>query len=769
MNAVLRQLNRWRFRERIVRLAWGGGRWLAIAAAILALACLTDWCIDRYSGSQTWRSFLKSSWVFANVDPLSAGETPFWLRFLMTSGQLALSAGLVYYLLVRPWGRTPPIDELAGHAEKAYKEFDHRLVTALQLNRPNAQTLGMSKVLIGEVTREADEMAARHDLLKLIDYRRLLWAVLVVAPIALIWLLFVSINPTLAGILLQRQTLVASPEIPRRTHLENITEGVWPIGAEVLVRFKISGDSEPTDVGVLRIVPLDQPEEFYDLVHEPRFKLTDTALEELKNEGVPETVRAKLNKLKEMNSNEDKDRAKDDFVKLINTMLSGPESGQFQAIILEHSGTPSSYFITKLPPSSRDFSFQARLRGGRTKQTGEVRFEPPPQLAPDDEKKPPLTATLVLPRFLGVAPNGDRYTRKTESSSRGDVVDALPQSGVIIEARFNKPVARARLIPIERAEGVRERDLPPATDFELATDRLSASWGFSTTPKMIGYRIELMDDLNFNNPVPIRRNIRMWEDRPPYVEFKKESTRNPDPDDPDGKPLGSPDFLWDSPLTPNDRVMAIYHARSELGIREANIRYRVLPRGVQLDSYPEWYKNVNHPREDPGLRVYSRLGLTGTPSPDRKKMGEFVADLGLFRYSFRGLSELDRDKVEVGFYPFPSPQPDTEPGELEAGGRKNFEVSELKKMMPDGTFTKLDIGDTLEMYMEVFDKLPGPDGKPPLNRMAGYSREAKRKIVVSESDAAMAYLQRGEEKQKRTDKLREITQDQIDVYKEKRK
>ena len=36
--------------------------------------------------------------------------------------------------------------------------------------------------------------------------------------------------------------------------------------------------------------------------------------------------------------------------------------------------------------------------------------------------------------------------------------------------------------------------------------------------------------------------------------------------------------------------------------------------------------------------------------------------------------------------------------------------------------------------MEVFDKLPGPDGKPDPNRQAGYTREAKRKIIMNGGD-----------------------------------
>jgi hypothetical protein len=702
MNAVLRQLQRWRSRERAIRLIWGGGKWLAITATILALACLTDWVIDRYSGSQSWREFLNSSWIFAGVDPLSVGETPSWFRYLMTLGQLAIAGTLAFYFLWRPWLKTPPIDDLATQAEKAYPVFDHRLVTSLQLNRPTAKTQGMSKTLISEVTREADDLAARHDLLKLVDYRRVWWSAAVVAPLALAWLLFVAINPALAAILVGRQALL-SVDIPRKTHLKNDTQEVWPTGAEVLVRFKVTGEYDSSDVGVLRIVPEGQSEEFYSLV-------------------------------------------------------------------FEKEGDGFAHFATKLPASSRDFVFQARLRDGRTKEAGQVKFEPPPQLAPADEKNPPLFAKQVLPSFLGLAPDGTNYTRVTENSARGEIIDALPQSNVMITARFNKPVKKARLIVLERAEGIRERERAELEPYETSEDRKTAFWGFPTTPKTIAYRIELVDDRDFTNPIPIRRNIRMWEDRPPSVEFKKESTRNPDPDDPEGKPIGSIDYLWDMALHPNGRVQVIYQARSELGIREANIRYRVIPKGVQMDLYPDWYKKIQHPREDPQFRVYFRQELIRVPNPDKKKLGEFVPDLGLFRYSLRGLSDDEqKNRIDAGFYPFPSADPERVPGELEAGGRRNFEVSDLRKMMPDGTFSKLAVGDTVELYMEVFDKLPGPDGKPLPNRLAGYSREAKRKIVMTENDVRIAMLQRGEERQKRTEKLRELTEDQIAVYKEKKK
>ena len=110
----------------------------------------------------------------------------------------------------------------------------------------------------------------------------------------------------------------------------------------------------------------------------------------------------------------------------------------------------------------------------------------------------------------------------------------MSRASAIIKAKFNKAVKRAVLVPIERGEGVRERDLPPLAPYFVAEDRTQAEWGFPTTPRMIGYRIELEDDRGFTNPVPIRRNVRMFEDRPPVVVFRPESNRNPDPKGPNG-------------------------------------------------------------------------------------------------------------------------------------------------------------------------------------------------------------------------------------------
>src|SRR5262249_14118163 len=107
---------------------------------------------------------------------------------------------------------------------------------------------------------------------------------------------------------------------------------------------------------------------------------------------------------------------------------------------LNPDGSPSKFFSVKLPPASLDFSFTARIVDGKTKERGRVPFEPSPQLGQDDPAHPPLTAQQLLPDYLGRDPDGDPYIRKNDGWTRGEVIDALPQSKVIVNARFNKPV-----------------------------------------------------------------------------------------------------------------------------------------------------------------------------------------------------------------------------------------------------------------------------------------------------------------------------------------
>jgi hypothetical protein len=724
MTNVLRQLKQWRFTEQVIRLVWGASRCAAILGIVLAFACATDWLADRYLGSESWRNFRKATWIFAPSAAPSAEErwfsdhhrltsglrlppatviddTPKWLRVAMTTSQIALAIGLVYFLILRPLRRTPPIDDLAVTAEKAIPEFDHRLVTAVQLNRPTAKTQGMSKVLIEELTREASDIASKHNLRSLVDYKRVLFAVIVAVPVLLGWAAYALSKSQLTTVLLKRQMLL-NVEIPRTIQLENQSQDVWPTGAEVTVRYKVTGEYNPAMTGRLRVEPDGQPEESYDLVYE-----------------------------------------KD-----------APDGGAF--------------FITKLPPSTLDFSFTARLDNGRTREAGRIKFEAPPQLSNESDA---ITAEQLLPDFLGRKPDMTPYTRNNDGWTRGEVNDALPLSRVYVEAKFNKPIVKARLIPIVR-DGIQEKDFPgtPA-DFHLPikfeSGDKSARWLFPTNAKMIAYRIELTDQRGFVNSVPIRRNVRMLEDRPPVVAFMPETTRHPDVNDFEGQGDARV-YEWGDkmPLAEGGRIMVIYNAKSEQGISRVNIRYRVIAKGIPLDKYPPEYREIQHPSEDPENKVYARLPLKPV-SAKLDVVGKFIPDLGLFEKSWDGLSGVrraDRMKVSIEYYPVPAPNAE-QPGELEAGGRYMFEVDGLMKMVPseDGktlTPAKLELGDTVQLYVEAFDKNPTP-GRP-----AGYTKEARRKIVVPSEEAAIAIKMRDEQNKRLQDKLKDLAADQANVFKD---
>ncbi len=116
-------------------------------------------------------------------------------------------------------------------------------------------------------------------------------------------------------------------------------------------------------------------------------------------------------------------------------------------------------------------------------------------MAPDDPNNLPLNAYQILPTFLGVAPDGNAYTRRNESSKRGDIVDALPQSRAIVEARFNKPVSRDRQILIEPcfvAKAVTEMSRPTRVFPEVTVLELKFTERFPNWLRELTRRFNLM-------------------------------------------------------------------------------------------------------------------------------------------------------------------------------------------------------------------------------------------------------------------------------------
>jgi hypothetical protein len=608
MKTLTRQLRSWQRREWLYRLAWGAARWVALVVLVLTAACLTDWLIDRYV------------------------DTPFGLRLLMTAGQLGLFAGAGYWLLVRL--NVPSMVALAGRAEEAIPEFDHRLVTALQLNRPGANTEGMSPQLIREVTREAETMSARHRLASLADRSRAEWAALLAMPVLLAAGGFAAARPDLVSALLARQAL-QSVEIPRSVYLANRTPELWPSGDEVELRFDVTGRVADDAVGTVRVYPDGQP----------------------------------------------------------------PES--FPLTLTERIGEEHAVFSAKLPPSSVPFIFRARLADGRTRQLGHVRFEPRPVVTE-------VNAWVLLPKY--VDPKGE--SRFERFQPQGEV-RALPDSAVRVAVSTSKPVARATLVLLARDESGQEREARRMS-MNRADDGRAAEVVFELPPRPSGYRIEVDDEHGFANSHPPRRGINLAPDEPPRVSLLSETLKGPLDDGPldDYEVNGMP-------LALGGQVQVAYAARSPLGLSRARVMYRV--------------------NEGP----WTPLPLKEVDA-DPEVVGRFLPELGLF--------EKSGFNASVEFFPIPAADPENDPDGLEAGGRYNFQTAALTKETPSGP-AKLEVGDRVEFYVEVFDRNPAP-GRPP-----GRS-ESRIKTVVTQSQL-QAWLDQHDRSRER---LRQIEARQRGVF-----
>lgn len=643
MQGLVNQLNRWRYRERLVRLAWGGARMLAILAIVLAFCCWVDFTYDRYA------------------------DVPTWLRRGLFALQAAAAALLAWFFLLKPWKETPPIDELAFQAEKAIPEFDHRLVTAIQLNRPNARTEGMSPTLIAMLTREASALAARHRLTRLIDYSRLGWAALVIVPVAALWGLFFLYRPEVATALLKRQAFL-NVEIPRSVKLVNQTRPLWPSGDEVTIRFEVTGRIRESAVGVVHVYPAgDLPRETYEL--------------------------------------------------RLHTLL-----GPHQAI-----------YTATVPHSTTDFQFRARLADARTREMGQVRFAPRPSVTS-------VEAVALLPEYLGRVPSGPRAGQRYLQRQHEAEVLALAGSAIEVTAEFDKPVVKADLVLLEADPRTKVQREPRRFPMTLADPPTRARFTFDIDPAQFAYRIEVEDEHGFANAYPPQRGIAVIKDEPPEVMLLQENFKDPQ----DKGPIDDYEVNG-MPVAPGGPIQVGYHARSPRGINRVWIYYRIndeserqrVKQTVSLLGVPfSFWTEVDVPRW--------HTQLLNPVTADLAVTGPFVEELGLFKNS--GVFG------QVELYKYPSPDPETQPGELEAGGRYNFLTGGLRKIGPDGQPTKLEPGDRVEFYVAVSDKAPGA------NRPLGRS-ESRIKAIVSPRELDDWNLERARSKER----LRDILEKQRNI------
>jgi hypothetical protein len=238
--AIRSKLASLRRRERLVRFVWGACRWLALATALLIACSVIDYVIDRDR------------------------DTPWSVRYALFGVQaIAALAGALGFVLW-PQLRRLRDSELALWVEAHASRLHHRLITAVELNRPGAQIEGMSEELIEVVTHEAEKVSSTVNFPGIADHRRLGWGLAILAPLLLIAGLFVLISPEVSLALLQRQAL-ADVEVPRRVHLESDTPAVLPIGEKFQIVYRVTGPVETDTLGEMVVSPEGQPRERFEL------------------------------------------------------------------------------------------------------------------------------------------------------------------------------------------------------------------------------------------------------------------------------------------------------------------------------------------------------------------------------------------------------------------------------------------------------------------------------------------------------------------------
>lgn len=237
---LLQKLGRLAQHERRLRLVWGIARIVAITVSLFLIFTGIDWLIDL------WR------------------DTPGWLRWCMRLTVAGTLGWLTWQWLIKPWNQGLSSNELALWVESQDARYGHSLVTAVQLNAPQANQSGMSKELIAKVTRNAETMAEHADFTELLDQRRWRWSGALLLPAFLIPLALWFKWPETTAILWQRFMGLNQP-IPRSVHLLNITPTLQPSGEPATLTYLVTGNWSQEMAGTVEIRPEGQASETYPL------------------------------------------------------------------------------------------------------------------------------------------------------------------------------------------------------------------------------------------------------------------------------------------------------------------------------------------------------------------------------------------------------------------------------------------------------------------------------------------------------------------------
>jgi hypothetical protein len=650
---LLRPLSRLRWKERFLRLLWGMARVLVVVAVFLAGCCTVDWLVDRYTEDGTPHALL---------------------RFLL-GGQALIAAVALALLVARPLFVRLSNARVALWAETAWPAFRHRLISAVELNRPNAPTAGMSPSLIAQVTREAEAEVRRADLRKAVDRSRYWKSGVVVAPVLLGALIVLLVMPDTALALLKRQFL-GNAEIPRSVYLASVTEDVWPENDAGTIKLAAKGYGVRDDLE--------------GKVFVRNIKGSTAELELRYSEKETEALREKEAK-------------------------KGQPSGR-------------KVFVARVAPGTEAFTFGARLKDGRLKTPGRVVYEPRPDVAE-------VEAGVSLPGHFARRPStiwwkpGPLYVEPQSNTA----IQAFAGAKIDLKVAFTKPVRQATLELLGPADDDRGtaskvvQTLP--VELNAAADGGSVSFEMEETVN--GYRFAMTDMRGFDNnsrdpwPLTLRKAgrplVRLLDEvyRPGNVitGSVRNYVKNGEP------------WFYAAP----GRLLVAYHVQSDIPVDRAWLRYRVV-RGnenVQLPSneteealwlcWPprvqpwappqkgeltltEWQTD----RRSPGYVLDSRASYEHPQ--DDPTVGPFITEEGVFARTANSRS--------IDFHAVPSDDPEHRPGRLEGGGRIHLPVQQLSRPVRRENGWRedesgrlevgLDPGDRLVYYVEVSNRQDPP-------------------------------------------------------------
>jgi hypothetical protein len=602
-----------RRRERLLWLTWAVARCLAVFAVVLAAACLIDFVVDLYR------------------------DTPRWLRVGLLGTQIALWLAACVFVLRRTARRLTDT-QVSLWIEEKMPRLGHRLISAVQLNRPGAATEGMSPEMIAAVTRQAEEQAAVADFAHVADTRRLKWAGQLLAPLALIALLLLALWPDTVRALLARQFLDDRP-IPRSLAIESArAHQVWPAGEEGVLRFRVRGAFTEHLRGEVRIDTNDGDSERHELIFESR----DDAGAATFLARVPPSSRDFRYRacLKDGRTHEPADVHVEPrpIVRRQQAWVQLPSY-----IGLKANGQPYEE-----PQKGADILY--RLPGSAARVAIET-------------QKPIVKATVEVlgpPHALTVVKAGARA-----ETVRRSVDLVVQEGGLTAEGTFSfQPGTRPDFLAA-LAIGV-----GAACPVSLPWPGLVLATRGDPLQTETAYRIVVRDEFGLENNDKPRRGIRTGSVEPPEVALLPETLARKDAGE-----LTEEDEIEGIPILQGQRVPLAYECRAVYGLSHANLRYRVIPRTSSREDEGEPDQDDFQP-----LPLGTRRGASGRAFPRGVREREFFT---------KPSGDPDTlDGIEGGGrYDFDSAGiPDGKGGllKLQEGDRIQFYVEVFGRADPDG-------------------------------------------------------------------------------------